>query len=457
MVAGGQPALQRGRAPGRPRARGGTPGLVPAGHGPAGGGGADGRRRGRRGLRRGVGQGGLLGHRRGGRPGVGLGLHPQAPGGVGAGAPRPTDRPGGAASQWTARARSGTSASSPWSEPASPTAARCSAARSTGLVDPRRFVAAGIDPTARAEELALDGVGAAGGGGATGEGRVGRSRTDDRGASRARLAGAADGPGQAHPLARQSPGYGPTVTTCSNPRWSPSTWPTRSRSRADGEGPGIWPSRRTRRVRDGVGARCRSRRGRTTWWCGRWRPPGAPRRVHLVKRIPPEPGSGGIGRRRCRPPVGRLHRPDVAASAWAPTCRSAWSAGRAVVRGIGEAVEPLPYEDRRFTLLLLPPFGVDTAAVYRAWDRLAGRGGRAAGHGRCRNDLEAAACVVEPRLAAVAATASRSHRATGPPGRKRLDLVRGGCARGPGPGRTDWLESGGERSAGRGTDGAGAR
>jgi 4-diphosphocytidyl-2-C-methyl-D-erythritol kinase len=66
--------------------------------------------------------------------------------------------------------------------------------------------------------------------------------------------------------------------------------------------------------------------------------------------------------------------------------------GRARVRGIGEVVEPLPYQQRRFTLLT-PPLFVSTPAVYRAWDEL---GGPAADG---PNDLEAAALMVEPRLA----------------------------------------------------------
>ena len=41
--------------------------------------------------------------------------------------------------------------------------------------------------------------------------------------------------------------------------------------------------------------------------------------------------------------------------------------GRARVEGVGERVTPLPFEARDY-LLLLPPFGVDTARVYRAWD-----------------------------------------------------------------------------------------
>ena len=66
--------------------------------------------------------------------------------------------------------------------------------------------------------------------------------------------------------------------------------------------------------------------------------------------------------------------------------------GRARVRGVGEVVEPLPFEERTYTLLT-PPFPVPTAAVYQAWD---GLGGVTADD----NDLTPAALRVEPRLAA---------------------------------------------------------
>jgi 4-diphosphocytidyl-2-C-methyl-D-erythritol kinase len=66
--------------------------------------------------------------------------------------------------------------------------------------------------------------------------------------------------------------------------------------------------------------------------------------------------------------------------------------GRALVRGVGEVLEPLPYEERRFTLVM-PPFGCSTVAVYRAWDDLGGPTGETG------NDLEPAALHVEPRLA----------------------------------------------------------
>jgi 4-diphosphocytidyl-2-C-methyl-D-erythritol kinase len=65
--------------------------------------------------------------------------------------------------------------------------------------------------------------------------------------------------------------------------------------------------------------------------------------------------------------------------------------GRARVRGIGEVVEPLPFEARVVTLVV-PPLHVPTPAVYRRWDDLGGPAGDTG------NDLEPAALAVEPRL-----------------------------------------------------------
>jgi 4-diphosphocytidyl-2-C-methyl-D-erythritol kinase len=72
--------------------------------------------------------------------------------------------------------------------------------------------------------------------------------------------------------------------------------------------------------------------------------------------------------------------------------------GRALVEGIGERVTGLPDEQRSF-VLLVPPFGVDTAAVYRRWDELAARPAQHAHErDRDRNGLTRAALAVEPRL-----------------------------------------------------------
>jgi 4-diphosphocytidyl-2-C-methyl-D-erythritol kinase len=67
--------------------------------------------------------------------------------------------------------------------------------------------------------------------------------------------------------------------------------------------------------------------------------------------------------------------------------------GRARVTGVGEVVEPLPFEPLTFTLLT-PPLHVATPAVYEMWDRLGGPR-NAVGP----NDLEPAAIALEPELA----------------------------------------------------------
>jgi 4-diphosphocytidyl-2-C-methyl-D-erythritol kinase len=64
--------------------------------------------------------------------------------------------------------------------------------------------------------------------------------------------------------------------------------------------------------------------------------------------------------------------------------------GRARVQGAGELVTPLPFEQREY-VVLVPPFGVDTAQVYRAWDERPSTDGH--------NHLTSAALTVEPRLA----------------------------------------------------------
>jgi len=68
--------------------------------------------------------------------------------------------------------------------------------------------------------------------------------------------------------------------------------------------------------------------------------------------------------------------------------------GRARVTGIGDELEPLPFEQRTVTLAIPEGLRCDTAAVYRAWDDLGGPTAEGP------NDLEPAALRVEPRLAA---------------------------------------------------------
>ena len=72
--------------------------------------------------------------------------------------------------------------------------------------------------------------------------------------------------------------------------------------------------------------------------------------------------------------------------------------GRARVTGVGEQVAVLPFEDRRF-VLLLPPLSVDTAAVYRRWDERHALGVVETDDAVTGNDLEAAAIDVAPSLA----------------------------------------------------------
>lgn len=119
--------------------------------------------------------------------------------------------------------------------------------------------------------------------------------------------------------------------------------------------------------------------------------------VRLTKRIPVGAGLGG-GSADAAAVLrwGGVTSTQVAAQLGSdvPFCLVG---GRATVSGIGELVTPLPFEDRRF-VLLLPPISVDTGAVYRAWDYLNRENGSASDNEDFGNDLEAAALVVAPQL-----------------------------------------------------------
>ena len=114
--------------------------------------------------------------------------------------------------------------------------------------------------------------------------------------------------------------------------------------------------------------------------------------VQLDKRIPAGGGLGG-GSANAAAVLRWAGCEDLAVAASlgadVPFCLHG---GRARVTGIGEILDPLPFEARTVTLAM-PPFGCSTPAVYAMWDELGGPTAEGP------NDLEPAALAVEPRLA----------------------------------------------------------
>ena len=117
--------------------------------------------------------------------------------------------------------------------------------------------------------------------------------------------------------------------------------------------------------------------------------------VHLEKRIPTGAGLGG-GSADAAAVLRWAGCTDVEVAARlgadVPFCVAG---GRARVTGVGEVLEPLPFDEvagAAYTLMV-PDRHVSTVEVYRAWDRL---GGPTGDNG---NDLEPAALAVEPELA----------------------------------------------------------
>jgi 4-diphosphocytidyl-2-C-methyl-D-erythritol kinase len=134
--------------------------------------------------------------------------------------------------------------------------------------------------------------------------------------------------------------------------------------------------------------------------------------VDLVKRIPPGAGLGGGSADAAAILRWAGIVDPVRAAVLGADIPFCVLGGRALVRGIGEDVTPVPFEPRAFTLFLLP-FGMDTRAVYASWDLLheqeqqigSGESGGSEGPGESRevgpagaNDLEAPAVALEPRL-----------------------------------------------------------
>jgi 4-diphosphocytidyl-2-C-methyl-D-erythritol kinase len=126
---------------------------------------------------------------------------------------------------------------------------------------------------------------------------------------------------------------------------------------------------------------------------------GRTARVRLVKRIPAGAGLGGgsadaaavLRWAGVSGPAGLAMAAQLGSDV--PFC---WAGGgRARVKGTGQLLEVLPWDEvaGQTYSLLVPPFGVSTAAVYRAWDEMGGP------VGDNFNDLEPAALRAEPRLA----------------------------------------------------------
>jgi 4-diphosphocytidyl-2-C-methyl-D-erythritol kinase len=121
--------------------------------------------------------------------------------------------------------------------------------------------------------------------------------------------------------------------------------------------------------------------GRTAW-------------VRLVKRIPAGAGLGG-GSADAAAVLRWAGRQDDVALAGRLGADVAFClrGGRARVTGVGDVLQPMPFQPGVPYTLLTPPVPVSTVAAYRAWDALGGPTGAGP------NDLEAAALALEPSLA----------------------------------------------------------
>ncbi len=114
--------------------------------------------------------------------------------------------------------------------------------------------------------------------------------------------------------------------------------------------------------------------------------------VRLVKRIPAGAGLGGGSADAAAVLRWAGCSDRLLAASLGADVAFCLVGGRARVTGGGEVITPLAPVVRAYTLLI-PPFGVATAEVYRAWDRLGGPTGDGL------NDLEPAALDVAPALA----------------------------------------------------------
>ena len=113
--------------------------------------------------------------------------------------------------------------------------------------------------------------------------------------------------------------------------------------------------------------------------------------VHLHKALPHGGGLGGGSSDAAAVLRWAGYSDVVGASRLGADVSFCLVGGRARVSGIGEIVEPLPFEPLDLTLVV-PPLAVSTPAAYRAWDEM----GMPRSDGA--NDLEPAALRIVPEL-----------------------------------------------------------
>lgn len=118
---------------------------------------------------------------------------------------------------------------------------------------------------------------------------------------------------------------------------------------------------------------------------------GRTARVHISKNIPHGGGLGGGSTDAAAILRWANFTDHAAAAAVGADIPFSLVGGRAHVSGIGEIVQPLPYEARDITLLI-PPVHVSTPLVYKTWDAMGGP------RGDNGNDLEPAALAAVPEL-----------------------------------------------------------
>lgn len=114
--------------------------------------------------------------------------------------------------------------------------------------------------------------------------------------------------------------------------------------------------------------------------------------VHIHKTLPTGGGLGGGSADASAVLRWAGYRDPVGAARLGADVAFCLVGGRARVRGIGELIEPLPFEPTDVTLVV-PPMSVSSERVYVAWDHLGGP------RGDGENDLEPAAISAFPELA----------------------------------------------------------